>query len=162
MARVYLGIGANIEPQVNITAGLGRLAQDVQILRLSPCYRSPAMGFDGPEFINLVAEVETGLSVAELNHCLKTIEEEFGRRADATKFSSRALDIDILLYDSLTGTHGGVELPRQDVHEFAFVLRPLLDLLPEGVCPESGQPFSAYLPRVAGQVLHPCELGGVA
>ncbi len=162
MARVYLGIGANIEPQVNIAAGLSQLGQNVQILRLSPCYRSPAMGFDGPEFINLVAEIETGLSVAELNQCLKIIEEDFGRKADAVKFSSRALDIDILLYDNLTGRHGGIELPRQDVHEFAFVLRPLLDLLPEGICPQSGQPFSAYLPRVAGQALNPCDLDGVA
>ena len=160
MARVYLGIGANIEPEANILSGLDRLGQDVDILRLSPCYRSPAVGFDGPEFINLVAEVETDLTVAELNHCLKVIEADFGRKADAVKFSSRALDIDILLYDNLTGEHGGIRLPRQDVHEFAFVLRPLLDLLPDGICPLRRVPFSEYLPRIAGQSLQPCELGG--
>ncbi|HBS42605.1 MAG TPA: 2-amino-4-hydroxy-6-hydroxymethyldihydropteridine diphosphokinase [Oceanospirillales bacterium] len=158
MTRVFLGIGANIEPLRNIPAGLTRLAQALTILRLSPGYRSPAMGFDGPEFINLVAEVETSLTLAELNLCLKQIETEFGREADAAKFSSRALDIDILLFGDLTGAHQGIELPRPDVHQFAFVLRPLLDLIPDGVCPQTGQPFRAYLPRIQGQILEPCDL----
>lgn len=156
MTRVYLGIGSNIDPEQNIPAGIEQLSAEVEVLRLSPCYRSPAVGFDGPEFINLVAEVETALSVAELNQSLKQIETSFGREADAIKYSSRALDIDILLYGDLSGKHGGIELPRPDVREFAFVLRPLLDLIPEGICPQSGLRFDASLSRVHGQTLTPC------
>lgn len=157
MTRVYLGIGSNIDPEQNIPAGLEQLSAGVEVLRLSPCYRSPAVGFDGPEFINLVAEIETALSVAELNQCLKQIETGFGRAADAVKYSSRALDIDILLFGDLKGGQSGIELPRPDVHEYAFVLRPLLDLIPEGVCPLKGQRFADSLPAIAGQNLTLCN-----
>ena len=92
MSRVYLGVGANLNPEDNILAGLTRLADDVELMSVSPCYRSPAVGFDGPDFINLVVEIRTDFSISELNQKLKTIEAEFGRLPNAEKYSSRALD----------------------------------------------------------------------
>lgn len=157
MSRVYLGVGANLNPEGNILAGLKRLADDVELMAVSPCYRSPAVGFDGPDFINLVVEIRTDFSISELNQTLKIIEKEFGRSADAIKYSSRALDIDILLVDELCGSFDGIELPRSDVWQFAFVLRPLLDLSPDGVCPKSLGSFSEYLPGVSEQVLRECD-----
>ncbi|TNC92528.1 MAG: 2-amino-4-hydroxy-6-hydroxymethyldihydropteridine diphosphokinase [Thalassolituus sp.] len=157
MALVYLGIGANLAPEQNISNGLQRLAQDVTLLRLSPCYRSPAIGFDGPDFINLVAEVRTDKSVGELSASLKALEQEFGRSPDAVKYSSRALDIDILMVDELTGVVDSIELPRADIWRFAFVLRPLLDLLPDGECPLHKQPLTHYLPAVSSQALSVCQ-----
>lgn len=157
MSRVYLGVGANINPEENILAGLICLSQKVELLAVSPCYRSPAVGFDGPDFINLVIEIHTDFTLTELNQVLKTIESDFGRKADAVKYSSRALDIDILLVDDLCGLFDGISLPRSDVWQFSFVLRPLLDLSPNGICPKSGRPFSEYLPNVAEQVLQECD-----
>jgi len=157
MARVYLGVGANLAPEDNISAGLERLATDVRITRLSPCYRSPAVGFDGPEFINLVVEAETDMGVADLSRCLKQIEHEFGRATDAVKYSSRSLDIDILMVDDLTGVYDGIELPRADIWRFAFVLRPLLDLMPDGLCPLHRRPLVSYLPAVQSQRLTRCD-----
>jgi 2-amino-4-hydroxy-6-hydroxymethyldihydropteridine diphosphokinase len=157
MSRVYLGVGANLNPEDNILAGLTRLADDVELLAVSPCYRSPAVGFDGPDFINLVVEIRTDFSISELNQKLKTIEAEFGRLPNAEKYSSRALDIDILLLDDLCGIYSGISLPRSDVWKFAFVLRPLLDLYPHGICPKSGRALHEYLPKVADQELQECD-----
>lgn len=157
MFQVYLGVGANLNSEDNILAGLTRLTDDVELIAVSPCYRSPSVGFDGPDFINLVVEIRTGFSISELNKKLKIIETEFGRSADAEKYSSRALDIDILLVDDLCGSFDGIELPRSDVWQFAFVLRPLLDLSPDGVCPKSSRNFSEYLPGVSEQILRECD-----
>ena len=44
--------------RLNLAAGIERLAQDYQLIQQSPWYRSPALGFEGPEFINLVVEIQ--------------------------------------------------------------------------------------------------------
>ncbi|MDF1762916.1 MAG: 2-amino-4-hydroxy-6-hydroxymethyldihydropteridine diphosphokinase [Oleibacter sp.] len=157
MALVYLGIGANLDPEDNILRGIQRLSEDVTILRLSPWYGSPAIGFDGPAFINLVAEVDTEMAVGELAVVLKVIEQEFGRKKHAIKYSSRALDIDILMYDDLNGVIDGVDLPRSDIWQYAFVLRPLLDLIPWERCPGSGQFLHEYWDGVKEQPLSRCD-----
>lgn len=160
MAHVFLGVGANLSPEQNIPLGLKRLADDVNILAVSPCYRSEAVGFSGPAFINLVVEAHTDCTVAELNTRLKAIETEFGRQPDAKKYSDRALDIDILVVDELSGDIDGISLPRIDVWRYAFVLRPLLDLWPTGLCPKNKTPLKDYWPHVSDQPLEKVVVEG--
>ena len=153
MTLVYLGIGSNQQPETHIARGLDVLNERYQVVSVSPWYRSPALGFEGPDFINLVVAIETGLELAELALQLKQIERDFGRAPNAAKYSSRALDIDILLFGELSGDHHGLSLPRDDVWRFAFVLQPLLDIAPNLVCPRSQQPIANYWPKVAHQPL---------
>lgn len=153
MARVYLGLGSNQSPERYLPEGLKALQQRYRLLAESPWYGSPALGFDGPDFVNLVVLIETDLSLPMLAAELKQLEKAFGRPDDAVKFSSRNLDVDILLYDDLAGTFGALQLPRRDVYQFAFVLRPLLDLAPELRCPDSGRCLSEWLPEVESQPL---------
>lgn len=143
MARVYLGLGSNIEREHFITAGLDALADLFGLLDLSPVYDCPAMGFDGRPFLNLVMGVDTALSPAELYRTLRQIETEHGRPVDARRNSPRQLDIDILTYDDLTGVIGGVELPRGEILYHAFVLRPLADLAPDERHPVLGETYRA-------------------
>lgn len=153
MARVFLGLGSNINAVENLRAGIERLADDVRVMAESPWYCSPALGFDGPDFINLVLEVEFNGGVGELNQRLKTIETEFGRAADAVKFSSRALDIDILMFDDVCGEVDGLQLPREDIRRYAFVIKPLLDIFPAAADPQNGQPLKQYFTEVKDQPL---------
>ena len=159
MARVFLGLGSNLDAERNLTAGIQRLAQDYTIRQQSPWYRSPALGFDGPEFINLVVEVQVSdaLSPQDLSRQLKQIERDFGRSADAVKYSSRYLDIDILLFDEQVGefiTAGGsFSLPRDDIWKYAFVLTPLLDIAPDLICPKYQQPLRDFTTNIQGQLL---------
>ncbi len=155
MARVFLGLGSNLKAEPNLAAGIARLAQDYRLLSESPWYRSPALGFNGPDFINLVVEIECDCSLLQLRADLKQIEYDFGRPLDAVKFSSRLLDIDILLYNDWVGDFSGLQLPRSDIREYAFVLRPLLDIFPQGLDPQSGRPLSDFWPPLAGQPLYP-------
>lgn len=135
MAKVYLGLGSNIDRERYIRAGLSALECVFGELIVSPVYESVAVGFDGDPFYNLVVGLDTGLSVGDLQREIKAIEDANGRERGGPKFSARTLDIDILTYDDCVGTVDGVELPRDEIVKNAFVLLPLAD--------------------VAGDVLHP-------
>lgn len=156
MALVYLGLGSNIDAERHLTLGLQRLRAELTVLAESPWYASPALGFDGPDFINLVIAVQVECDVEALYLQLKGLETEFGRPAQAEKYSSRALDIDILLFDRCVGEWPGMVLPRPDIWQCAFVLKPLLDIAPDLICPLRGQPLIEDWPSVSLQPLTLC------
>jgi 2-amino-4-hydroxy-6-hydroxymethyldihydropteridine diphosphokinase len=143
VARVFLGLGSNIERERYVIAGLDALDRLFGDMALSSVYDSAAVGFAGQPFLNLVAEVHTDLSVAELAGTLRHIEVEHGRPPDAARFSPRQLDIDILTYDDLVGRVGGVQLPRDEILENAFVLCPLAELSPQALHPVEKRSYHA-------------------
>ena len=130
MAMIYISLGSNIHAKKNILSGLEALSEEFLELKLSQVYESESVGFSGDNFINLVAQAQTDLSVEEVTHVLKQIEKEQGRIKNIEKFSDRTLDLDLLLYDDLICS-SPVELPRDEIHKNAFVLKPLVDLIPE-------------------------------
>ncbi len=142
MARVYLGVGSNIERERYIVAGLDALQGLFGELALSSVYDSAAIGFEGRPFLNLVVRVDTELSVGELARRLRHIEVEHGRPRNATRYSPRQLDIDILTYDDDTGDIDGVELPRSEILQNAFVLCPLAELAPQALHPVAGRSYA--------------------
>ena len=143
MTEVLLGVGSNIERERYITLGLDALADLLGDLQLSPVYDSVAIGFEGQPFLNLVVKAHTDLELRELATRLRSIETAHGRPENATRFSSRHLDIDILTFGSLSGEHDGVVLPRPEILENAFVLKPLADLVPETCHPVDGRSYAA-------------------
>lgn len=143
MAQVFLGIGSNIERERYITAGLDALQGLFGELALSSVYDSAAVGFEGQAFLNLVAGVDTSLSLADLATRLRHIETEHGRPANAPRFSPRQLDIDILTYDDRVGSFHGVQLPREEILENAFVLCPLAELAPGELHPVAKRSYES-------------------
>ncbi len=143
MTRVYLSLGSNIDRHRHILAGLDALADQLGPLQVSPVYESEAVGFAGSHFFNLVAGLDTELPVAELSACLKQIEDDNGRDRSGPRFSPRTLDIDILTYGDFVGTAlAGMELPRAEILENAFVLLPLADIAPEEKHPVLGKSYA--------------------
>lgn len=128
MARVYLGLGSNTDREHYIHAALDALAEQFGDLQLSSVYESEAVGFEGDAFLNLVAGIETSMSVGELSRYLKALEDRHGRRRDCPRYSGRTLDIDILTYDQCVGLVDGVALPRGEILFNAFVLWPLAEI----------------------------------
>ena len=131
MAQVYVSIGSNINRYQHITASLDALSKHFGELSISSVYESESVGFDGSDFLNLVAGFHCSTSVGELSQLLRSIEHDNGRRRDGPKFSPRTLDIDILTYDDCVGIIDGIELPRDEITENAFVLLPLDDVAGE-------------------------------
>ncbi len=135
MSTAWLGLGSNLNADVNIRAAIAELRERFETIALSPSYTSAAVGFDGDDFINLVARVETDMSPLELRQYLRDLEDRYGRKRDVPKFSDRSMDIDILLYDDLVLYSPLLEIPRAEIVKFAHVLKPLTDLDPDLVHP---------------------------
>lgn len=157
MARVYLGLGSNIERERYITAGLDALHGLFGELGLSSVYDSAAIGFEGAPFLNLVVRMDTPMPVGRLAETLRALEISHGRAPDATRFESRRLDIDILTYDQQVGCFGDVTLPRGEIVYNAFVLRPLAELAPDELHPTLGVSYAELWEAYAepGQTLFP-------
>ncbi len=136
MPRVYVGIGSNIERERSIRGGVRDLALQFDDLVLSQVYDCPAVGFKGQSFLNLVAGFSTDLGLEDLNLELKEIESRNGRVRGSKKFSDRTLDIDVLLYGDLIKHEGRIDVPRYEIRRYAFVLRPLSEMIPDAVHPE--------------------------
>lgn len=142
MTAIYLSVGSNVERHKNITAALDALAELFGELRISSVYESESVGFDGSNFFNLVVGADTTLAIAELSEALKRIEDDNGRKRTGPKFSPRTLDIDILTYGDFVGVEQGIELPRAEITQNAFVLLPLAEIAPQILHPQLQQTYS--------------------
>lgn len=144
MARVYLGLGSNIEPQRHLRLAITELARRFGVLQLSGIYRNSPLGFDGDDFLNLVVGLDSDASPAELHTILEDIHRLANRRRGASHFASRTLDIDLLMYDDLVLDEPPLRLPRPDILEYSFVLGPLAEIAPALRHPETGRSITEH------------------
>ena len=139
MATVYVGLGSNIDPETNLHLGIAELRRRYGDVESSAVYRSKAVGFVGDEFLNLVARFESDDEPATICQDIENIHHLSGRDRDGGKWESRPLDIDLLLYNDLVLYERPVRVPREDILEYSFVLRPLAELAPDLVHPVTGR-----------------------
>ena len=129
MVMVTISIGSNIERDVHLRASVSRLREYFTNLILSPVYETAAVGFEGEDFYNLAAAFDTERDVFEVASILKTIEDELGRDRSQPKFSARAIDLDLLTYGDTVLEQANIQIPRHEIIENAFVLKPLADIV---------------------------------
>lgn len=140
--RVYVSIGSNIEPETNIRSCLEQLTKEFGELTVSRTYRNPPVGFEGADFYNLVVGFRTERTPFELQGRLREIESDHGRqRRGGARFSSRTLDLDLLLYGDRID--GQLKLPHPDILHYAFVLQPLAEIAGDLRHPEQGSRIAA-------------------
>lgn len=138
MSTAYLSLGSNVDAAANIASAIAALRARFANVRVSPVYRTAAVGFDGPAFLNAAAIIDTDLAPVALDAWLHALEDAHGRDRSGPRFGDRTLDVDLVLYDDrvLEGP-GHLRLPRDELRH-AFVLRPLADIAPSAVEPRSG------------------------
>lgn len=144
MTTVYLGLGSNIDAEKNLRLAVGELRRLYGELTLSPVYKSAPVGFQGPDFLNLVVALETDAAPMEVIDQIERIHGLAGRSRGPDKFSSRPLDIDLLLYGDTVDPMPPLRLPRRDILDYGFVLRPLADIAPDLVHPVSGRTIAEH------------------
>lgn len=144
----HVALGANLGDAratvCDAIAALDRLPQ-TRLLRASALYRSAPWEACGPDFINAVAAIETGLGAHELLHALQALELQAGRERPYRN-APRTLDLDLLLYGDAIIDSPELIVPHPRLRERAFVLLPLAEIAPALVS-------AAELQAVAGQVI---------
>ena len=130
MSKGYISIGSNIDKDKNILASLQALEEHFGKLSISSIYESEPVGFTGDTFYNLVVGFNSDLAVKEVAKQLRQIELDNGRTRDSQKFSARTLDLDLILYDDLILNDGRLQIPRDEIERYAFVLEPLAEIAP--------------------------------
>ncbi|MBT8120418.1 MAG: 2-amino-4-hydroxy-6-hydroxymethyldihydropteridine diphosphokinase [Gammaproteobacteria bacterium] len=142
MATIYISLGSNIDREKNTRAGVEALQRAFGELNLSSVYESEAVGFEGDAFYNMVIACDSVMPVHETNRVLRDIENANDRDRSGPKFSSRTLDLDLLLYDDLVMDEQGLKLPRGEILKNAFVLWPLAEIAPHLKHPETGVSYA--------------------
>lgn len=139
MARACLSLGSNLEPEAHLRAAISELQARFDEVRVSRVYRTRAVGFDGGDFLNAAAVIETDLEPEALDTWLHALEDAHGRDRSGPRFGDRTLDIDLVLYDErIVDGPGHLRVPREELRH-AFVLRPLAEIAPDMVEPRSGR-----------------------
>lgn len=139
MTSVHLSIGSNIERETNIKSAIHHLQKLFSPLTVSCVYQSKAVGFDGADFYNLVVGFDTTFSLDQIHDCLRGIEEAHGRKRGTSKYSSRPLDIDLLLFGDTVRHTEHIDVPRGEIGRYAFVLLPLSEIAHDIMHPETAQ-----------------------
>ena len=134
MTRAYLSLGSNVAPERHLRSAIDALRARFGDIVVSPVYRVPAVGFDGPDFLNAAAVIDTDLDPPALVAWLQQLERDHGRVRGPEKFSDRTLDVDLVYFGDRVLDAPTLRLPRDDVRH-AFVLRPLADIAPDFVDP---------------------------
>jgi 2-amino-4-hydroxy-6-hydroxymethyldihydropteridine diphosphokinase len=142
MARIFVGVGSNIDRERNIQAGLKAMSDAFGELTVSTIYESEAIGFASDNFLNLVVGFDSAESPEQVAATLRAIEYQYGRDRGGGRFAPRTLDLDLLLYNDLVRHDGEISVPREDVTKFAFVLRPLAEISGDLRHPVSGARFA--------------------
>lgn len=138
MTRGYISVGSNIDKETNIQSSLRALALYFGGLVVSSTYESEPVGFNGETFYNLVVGFDSDRDVRVITQALRQIELDHGRTRECKKFSSRTLDLDLILYGDLIIDDGTLQIPRHEIEHYAFVLEPLAEIAGSLTHPVSG------------------------
>ena len=147
-----IGLGANLgDAQATLRAVQAALASmpRTRLVAVSPTYTSAPIDAAGPDYLNAVALISTSLDPHALLRELQRIELDHGRER-SYRNAPRTLDLDLLLYGDETIATPELTVPHPRMHERAFVIHPLLDVLPTASIPGRGKARD-WLPRVADQ-----------
>lgn len=153
--RALIGLGANLgQARDTIERALEGLRNTpgIESLVVAPFYGSDPVDAQGPTFVNTVALIQTTLAPLTLLDALQALEHAYGRER-SFRNAPRTLDLDLLWYDSVTMETPRLTLPHPRMHERAFVLKPLGDLVP-GLTLKQGS-IAQLLERCGDQTLWP-------
>ena len=157
MARVFISVGSNIDPEKNVLRALTMLASKARILAVSTFYLTePHGGVGQPSFHNGVVEIETGLLPIELKHSvLRAIEDRMGRVRTDDKCVPRAIDLDVLVYDDLVMEAEDLAIPDPQISDRAFLAVPLCELAPDLILPGTSLSMEEIAARFEGHAMQP-------
>lgn len=141
MNTVFLSLGSNLGNTYEyLNKAVLELFRSVgPVVKISPVYASPALGFTGPDFHNCAVKLETSLTAQQLLKKIQAIEKQLGRERSGKGYESRKIDIDILLFNEYIIKSKTLQVPHALMLERKFVLQPLVDIGPDTIIPTTKQ-----------------------
>lgn len=146
--KIFIGLGSNLGERIqNLQNALSEIEQKIgHVTDISPVYETPALGFQGNNFLNACIGVLSRMTSEEIMQNLLIIETSFGRLRNTEKgYFNRTLDLDILLIEDEIIASENLNVPHPKMHERRFVLQPLNDIVPEAVHPLKKQKIKELL-----------------
>jgi 2-amino-4-hydroxy-6-hydroxymethyldihydropteridine diphosphokinase len=137
-----LGLGSSVDPGRHLQRAIQRLRSTGAVEAVSTAWESPAVGSDGPDYVNAALLVRTSLSKDALMANLKEIEHELGRfRGCGRTGSGLTIDIDLVVFDR--------EVLEDDLWSQAYRAVPVAELMPDLRCPATGESLAHTAGRLA-------------
>jgi 2-amino-4-hydroxy-6-hydroxymethyldihydropteridine diphosphokinase len=136
---VYVAAGSNVEPEKNLARACQEIANTWPDVHFSRAYRNRAVGFEGPDFINMVLGFRTDDSLESVLARLRDIEILCGRPRNAPKWASRTMDLDVLLFGDRVEKTADYTLPRPDLLKRPYMLGPMAEIAPGVKHPIAGK-----------------------
>jgi 2-amino-4-hydroxy-6-hydroxymethyldihydropteridine diphosphokinase len=138
MEKVYLGLGTNLgDRELNLRKAINNVYELIgSVVLVSSIYETEPVGFRSEEkFLNMVAEVDTMLKPSGVMDMILKAEALLGRVRKGNKYTSRIIDLDILLFGNRIIENDSLSVPHPMMHERRFVLIPLCEIAPDLVHP---------------------------
>lgn len=106
------------------------------VVKIASVYETPALGFEGGDFLNCVVQMHTRLSANTILSEILSIEKKLGRKPkEGEGYSSRVIDIDILLFNDDVINQKDLIVPHPEIANRKFVLQPLIEINSELAIP---------------------------
>ena len=132
--NVFLSLGSNIgirKNNLDLAIFHIKNLENTEVVEISDFYETKPVGFEEQnDFLNCCLNLKTDLGVFELLTQMQKIEKQMGRTKNI-RFGPRIIDIDILFFNNLSFQDENLVVPHQRMFERAFVLVPLLEILPK-------------------------------
>jgi 2-amino-4-hydroxy-6-hydroxymethyldihydropteridine diphosphokinase len=139
MARAFVAVGSNIDPERNVREALRRLSSIVKIVGISTVYLSEALDRpEQPPYYNCVVGIDTDTPPVELKTLFGKIEEDLGRRRGPDRYAARTIDLDLIHFDDLVMKTDRITLPDPEILHRPFLAIPLHELAPDLTLPGLG------------------------
>lgn len=142
MTTGFISIGSNIDKEIHIPSSLRALEKQFGHLTISSLYETEAVGFEGDDFHNLIVQFDSSLEAKAVAKLLRAIELDHGRTRDSRKYAARTLDLDLILYGKQIISEGRLQIPRDEIERYAFVLEPLAEVAPHFLHPVSQKSYA--------------------
>ena len=157
VTTAFVAVGSNLEPQRHLSRAIDRLQQHVRVAAVSTVYRTdPLDRPEQPPFLNAVWQIETSMEARALKFdVLRAIEAELGRVRTDDRYAARTIDLDVILCGRAVIDAPDLQIPDPDIRRRPFIAIPLLELAPDLVLPDTGEPLAAIAAGLDASGLEP-------
>ena len=153
LTTAYIGLGSNLgdrEKYIKSALKLLKANEHIEVARISDIIETAPLGSaDQPKYLNVVAEIKTSLSAEDLHRRLADIEAALGRVREK-KWSSRTIDLDLLLFNQETVNLPHLTVPHPQMHLRSFVLKGLCQLKGDLIHPVIKESVKELAARLGG------------